>query len=66
MNKKMFMIDDIIKRKHEYLILKNCLFRHPQSPQPPQYIYWQRNDRMVNYDGNNFDAILDFLMIIIA
>lgn len=30
-----------------------------QSPQPPQYIYWQRNDRMVNYDDNRRDISID-------
>ncbi|CAO1320323.1 unnamed protein product [Diamesa hyperborea] len=30
-----------------------------KSPQPPQYIYWQRNDRMVNYDDNRRDISID-------
>lgn len=35
------------------------IFAYQQSPQPPQYIYWQRNDRMVNYDDNRRDISID-------
>lgn len=33
--------------------------KYLQSPQPPQYIYWQRNDRMVNYDDNRRDVSIE-------
>lgn len=35
------------------------LYKYLQSPQPPQYIYWQRNDRMVNYDDNRRDVSIE-------
>lgn len=35
------------------------LNKYLQSPQPPQYIYWQRNDRMVNYDDNRRDVSIE-------
>lgn len=35
------------------------LHKYLQSPQPPQYIYWQRNDRMVNYDDNRRDVSIE-------
>lgn len=34
-------------------------YQYLQSPQPPQYIYWQRNDRMVNYDDNRRDVSIE-------
>jgi hypothetical protein len=34
-------------------------FHSQQSPQPPQYIYWQRNDQMVNYDDNRRDITIE-------
>lgn len=42
-------------------ILNWCWHPFPyfQSPQPPQYIYWQRNDRMVNYDDNRRDVSIE-------
>lgn len=39
-----------------YHCLRN---KYLQSPQPPQYIYWQRNDRMVNYDDNRRDVSIE-------
>jgi hypothetical protein len=30
-----------------------------QSPGPPQFVYWQRNDRMVNYDDNRRDISIE-------
>uniref|UniRef100_A0A182PZZ0 Ig-like domain-containing protein n=1 Tax=Anopheles farauti TaxID=69004 RepID=A0A182PZZ0_9DIPT len=30
-----------------------------KSPQPPQYVYWQRNDRMINYDDSRRDITID-------
>lgn len=30
-----------------------------QSPEPPSYIYWQKNDRMVNYDDNRRDISIE-------
>uniref|UniRef100_A0A182PK02 Ig-like domain-containing protein n=1 Tax=Anopheles epiroticus TaxID=199890 RepID=A0A182PK02_9DIPT len=29
------------------------------SPQPPQYVYWQRNDRMINYDDSRRDITIE-------
>ncbi|EDS35379.1 conserved hypothetical protein [Culex quinquefasciatus] len=29
------------------------------SPQPPQYVYWQRNDRMINYDDSRRDISIE-------
>ncbi|XP_055630047.1 zwei Ig domain protein zig-8 isoform X2 [Toxorhynchites rutilus septentrionalis] len=30
-----------------------------KSPQPPQYVYWQRNDRMINYDDSRRDISIE-------
>lgn len=30
-----------------------------QSPTPPQYVYWQKNDRMINYDDSRRDISID-------
>uniref|UniRef100_A0A8W7PZC8 Ig-like domain-containing protein n=1 Tax=Anopheles coluzzii TaxID=1518534 RepID=A0A8W7PZC8_ANOCL len=30
-----------------------------KSPQPPQYVYWQRNDRMINYDDSRRDITIE-------
>lgn len=30
-----------------------------QSPHPPQFIYWQRFDRMVSYDDNRRDVTIE-------
>ncbi|KAG5677420.1 hypothetical protein PVAND_007178 [Polypedilum vanderplanki] len=30
-----------------------------KSPGPPQFVYWQRNDRMVNYDDNRRDISIE-------
>lgn len=30
-----------------------------QSPQPPQYVYWQKNDRMINYDDSRRDITIE-------
>ncbi|KFB50693.1 AGAP006274-PA-like protein [Anopheles sinensis] len=30
-----------------------------RSPQPPQYVYWQRNDRMINYDDSRRDITIE-------
>uniref|UniRef100_A0A182F9U4 Ig-like domain-containing protein n=1 Tax=Anopheles albimanus TaxID=7167 RepID=A0A182F9U4_ANOAL len=32
---------------------------HYRSPQPPQYVYWQRNDRMINYDDSRRDISIE-------
>lgn len=40
-------------------VFSSTIFAYQQSPQPPQYIYWQRNDRMVNYDDNRRDISID-------
>ena len=42
-----------------FFLFVSFLFGYQQSPQPPQYIYWQRNDRMVNYDDNRRDISID-------
>lgn len=37
-----------------------CVSFHPkQSPTPPQYVYWQKNDRMINYDDSRRDISID-------
>lgn len=30
-----------------------------QSPQPPQYVYWQRNQHMINYDDSRKDITIE-------
>lgn len=30
-----------------------------QSPTPPQYVFWQKNDRMINYDDTRRDISID-------
>ncbi|XP_055311234.1 lachesin isoform X3 [Sitodiplosis mosellana] len=30
-----------------------------KSPTPPQYVYWQKNDRMINYDDSRRDITID-------
>lgn len=30
-----------------------------QSPTPPQYVFWQRNDRMINYDETRSDITIE-------
>ncbi|XP_037035058.1 zwei Ig domain protein zig-8 isoform X1 [Bradysia coprophila] len=30
-----------------------------KSPTPPQYVYWQKNDRMINYDDSRRDISID-------
>ncbi|GAB0094636.1 Zwei Ig domain protein zig-8 [Sergentomyia squamirostris] len=30
-----------------------------KSPQPPQYVYWQKNDRMINYDDSRRDITIE-------
>lgn len=30
-----------------------------QSPTPPQYVFWQRNDRMINYDETRSDISIE-------
>lgn len=31
----------------------------PQSPTPPQYVFWQRNDHMINYDDTRHDITIE-------
>lgn len=31
----------------------------PQSPQPPQYVFWQKNERMINYDDSRRDITIE-------
>lgn len=35
------------------------MFFSLQSPQPPQYVYWQKNDRMINYDDSRRDITIE-------
>lgn len=30
-----------------------------QSPQPPQYVFWQKNERMINYDDSRRDITIE-------
>lgn len=30
-----------------------------QSPTPPQYVFWQKNERMINYDDSRQDISID-------
>lgn len=39
--------------------LQNNILTSLQSPGPPQFVYWQRNDRMVNYDDNRRDISIE-------
>ena len=32
---------------------------HLQSPTPPQYVYWQRNSHMINYDDSRRDVSIE-------
>lgn len=38
---------------------QNALLRIPQSPQPPQYVFWQKNERMINYDDSRRDITIE-------
>lgn len=38
---------------------ENFSLSFQQSPGPPQFVYWQRNDRMVNYDDNRRDISIE-------
>lgn len=38
-----------------YIIFLNQL----KSPQPPQYVYWQRNHHMINYDDSRRDITIE-------
>lgn len=42
-----------------FLSLFSHLFHSKQSPTPPQYVYWQKNDRMINYDDSRRDISID-------
>jgi hypothetical protein len=42
-----------------FFYLQKCPINHFQSPQPPQYVYWQRNDRMINYDDSRRDITIE-------
>lgn len=33
--------------------------KHAQSPTPPQYVFWQKNERMINYDDSRQDISID-------
>uniref|UniRef100_A0A182M9M6 Ig-like domain-containing protein n=1 Tax=Anopheles culicifacies TaxID=139723 RepID=A0A182M9M6_9DIPT len=46
--------DDTYDR-NAFPLVQPCL----QSPQPPQYVYWQRNDRMINYDDSRRDITIE-------
>lgn len=30
-----------------------------KSPQPPQYVFWQKNERMINYDDSRRDITIE-------
>lgn len=32
---------------------------YSQSPTPPQYVYWQRNNHMINYDDSRRDISIE-------
>lgn len=41
---------------------RSSCFLHPphlQSPTPPQYVFWQKNERMINYDDSRQDISID-------
>lgn len=40
----------------------SLFYRRPvavQSPQPPQYVFWQKNERMINYDDSRRDITIE-------
>lgn len=45
-----------IHQTNPFLLLSNS---NLQSPTPPQYVYWQKNDRMINYDDSRRDISID-------
>lgn len=40
-------------------VSKKMFILNLQSPTPPQYVYWQKNDRMINYDDSRRDISID-------
>lgn len=52
------IIEKVICVRTSIAMINSCYWRL-QSPTPPQYVYWQRNSHMINYDDSRRDVSIE-------
>lgn len=50
------IIEKVIEAQFDDFVDNEALL---QSPTPPQYVYWQRNSHMINYDDSRRDVSIE-------